>query len=496
MTRSLLDFVMQRTWLLEQSTLQNLVSVVQRHDSGQKLSAEDVHAIVEAREQERSRPLPAGFQVENGVAVVPISGVIAKFSSQVNGSSQPRGTSIEAIRNGMRQALADDTVETIVLDVDSPGGSADGVPEMADEIYEARSEKRIVAVTDGMIGSAAYFLASQAHEIVATKGAEIGSIGTYAVLVESRRAAEQQGLDVHVLRTGKFKGVGVPGTAITDEQKANIQGRVESINDFFIEAVARGRGISGERARELADGSVHLAADAVEMGLADSIGLPMEVITSAQRAVVERRGFRSGAPEENPNPEAATTPKEETMTEPVTETLTAETVAAEHPTIAEQFRQEGREEGVQGERARIAAIRSAAGPGQEALVDTLIEQGANELEAFKQINAGLKSMQADALASVRNASTSVNTPPTDEGGDNVETHSFEGDDDEGEADPSQAALAGCPVPQQDDAQRESIRAETWAAWQAEAEPQKAFQCREFKSYFLSECNRRKNEGRF
>lgn len=495
MTRSLLDFVMQRTWLLEEGTLQNLVSVVQRHDSGQKLSADEVHAIVEAREQAKKRPVPAGFQIQGGVGVIPITGVIAKFSSQVNGASSPRGTSIEAIRNGLHQALEDESVETIVLDVDSPGGSADGVPEMADEIYEARQKKRIVAITDGMVGSAAYFLASQAHEIVATKGAEIGSIGTYAVLVESRRAAEQEGFDVHVLRTGKFKGVGVPGAAITDEQKANIQGRVDAINEFFVEAVARGRGVSMERARELADGAVHITASAIEKGLADRIGLPTEVIAQAQKAASERRGYRLDAGPTKPNPEAATTPKEDTMADPVTETLTADKVAAEHPAIAEHFRAEGRKEGVQQgqeqERERISYIRSNAAKGQDAIVDELITSGADKLQSLEKINANLRATQAAALERSQSSSTSVADLEDDDDSDDVEVHE---DEPSGAKSKGAASIDECPLSKRKNEEQEKLRVKSWETWQKTPEAER--EARNFETFYFSELNRMKREGRY
>jgi signal peptide peptidase SppA len=166
-------------------------------------------------------------------------------------------------------AQTDDDVDELVLEVDSPGGAVLGTEALGKAI--AASRKPVVAHVLHMMASAALFAGSQASKIIARPGALIGSIGTYAVLVDSSRQAEQAGVRVHVMRAGEHKGAGTPGAPISERQLAEVQARVDRASAVFIAAVAAGRDMPEARVRELATGATWEADEALQLGLIDGI---------------------------------------------------------------------------------------------------------------------------------------------------------------------------------------------------------------------------------
>lgn len=135
--------------------------------------------------------------------------------------------------------------------------------------------------------SAAYWGASAASEITANAAAIVGSIGTYAVVTDLSAAAENDGVKVHVVRAGEYKGAGVPGTEVTDEQLAEVQRLINSRNDFFLRAVSSGRSLPIAQVRELADGRVHPAKDALNLRLIDRIASFDDAFTAARKVAQE-----------------------------------------------------------------------------------------------------------------------------------------------------------------------------------------------------------------
>jgi len=90
-------------------------------------------------------------------------------------------------------------------------------------------------------------------------------------MVDSSERAKRKGVYVHVVRAGEFKGTGVEGTPIDAKQRAELQRTVDTVNDHFVTAVAAGRKIHPRKARDLADGRVHVGMEAVRMGLIDGV---------------------------------------------------------------------------------------------------------------------------------------------------------------------------------------------------------------------------------
>jgi len=201
--------------------------------------------------------------------------------------------STQRITANFRAAMADPAVSAIVLDVDSPGGSVFGVDELAGEIYKARGVKPIVAVADYLAASAGYYLASAADELMVAPTGEVGSIGVFAMHADFSRALDQDGVTVNLISAGKFKTEGSPYAPLGEEARAAMQGRVNDYYGLFTKAVARQRGVTVADVRDgFGQGRVVGAAEAVGLGMADSIGTLEDAI--ARAAKLARSGGQRG----------------------------------------------------------------------------------------------------------------------------------------------------------------------------------------------------------
>lgn len=195
---------------------------------------------------EPQKPLPASplLTVDNGVGIVSIMGVLMKrpdfFARLLLGA-----TDMEDIEAALIAARDHQDVQAVFLDVDSPGGTVNGTPELAALVAEVSKAKYTYAFTDGQMCSAAYWIASQADAIFATPSARVGSIGVLLPMLDESEAFKQAGLKVELFAAGKFKSIGVEGTSLTDEQRAWIQAQVdETYGDFKAAVLARGRRIT------------------------------------------------------------------------------------------------------------------------------------------------------------------------------------------------------------------------------------------------------------
>lgn len=216
------------------------------------------------------RPTP---KAPGAVAVLPIRGVL---------SARPSGwgeTSYQDITRQFRALLAEPTVKAIVLDVDSPGGSVFGLQELADEIYTARGLKHVTAVANSLMASAAYYLGTQASELVAAPGAMVGSIGTIMVHSEWSKFREMIGLTSTVIASGKYKHEAAGVNPITDEERAHLQEITDAFYGQFVDAVARGRDVKAADVRNgYGEGRVVLADQAKAQGMIDRVATLDQVL--------------------------------------------------------------------------------------------------------------------------------------------------------------------------------------------------------------------------
>lgn len=236
----------------------------------------------------------------NDVAVIEIRGAMMKQASSLG-----RGTSTVLARRQIRDAVADPNINKIMLLCESPGGTVAGTNELASDVAAAAKSKPTWAYVEDLCCSACYWVASQATKIIANPTAMVGAIGTYGVVTDESGRAEKAGIKVHVVKAGEFKGMGVPGTTITDAQLAELQRTINAMNEFFVNAVATGRKLTKARAQSLADGRIHLAAAALEHKLIDAVGSLDETFAKFSALTSRPAGaasVASGAPRMTPPP--------------------------------------------------------------------------------------------------------------------------------------------------------------------------------------------------
>ena len=181
-------------------------------------------------------------------------------------------TDYTAVRQSVKRALADPTVKTIDLFVDSPGGSVLGLPETADAIHAANRVKPVRAFVTGIAASAAYWLASQASTISLTPSGEVGSVGVLDLHADISKALDNAGVKLTAVTAGEHKVERAPFTPLSDAAKENMQAGVNAWYGDFLSAVRRGRGARVSATGNYGGGRMLSAKDALAAGMVDFLG--------------------------------------------------------------------------------------------------------------------------------------------------------------------------------------------------------------------------------
>jgi signal peptide peptidase SppA len=269
--------IVNAPWALEPRKHEQLVAIYTAYVRGDKINIPEIEAQL-------GKPLknePQGYDIVNGVAVVPVQGMIAKrmnLFSQISG-----GASTQLISRDIMQAQADPRVHAILLDIDSPGGAVDGTQALADQIYAARENgKPIVAWADGMMTSGAYWIGSAASKVYISGDTTItGSIGVATKHVDVSKANEKYG-EVHTdIYAGKYKRIASENKPLSPEGQAALQEMVDAIYTVFVDSVARYRGTDAATViKNMADGRLFVGKAAIQAGLVDGVATFDAVIAS------------------------------------------------------------------------------------------------------------------------------------------------------------------------------------------------------------------------
>ncbi len=204
-----------------------------------------------------------------GIAIIPITGTLVRRT--VGLEAQSGLTSYAEIAEQVQQAVADPSVCAILLDLDSPGGEAGGVFDLADQIYAARQAKPVWAVANEDAFSAAYALAASAERLYVTRTGGVGSIGVIAMHLDQSQADTDEGLKYSPIFAGAHKNDYSPHEPLADPARASLQAEVDRVYGLFVEGVARGRNMSAEAVRAT-EAALFFGENGVAAGLADKIG--------------------------------------------------------------------------------------------------------------------------------------------------------------------------------------------------------------------------------
>ena len=222
-----------REWLILPESLQSMIAAAE--------SAARVPGNLQG--SPRESPL---ISVSSGVATVDICGPIMRnpdaFDRIMNGA-----TDSEEIHAALQQAGERPDVHSVFLNIDSPGGTVIGTPELAAAVSALNEKKPVCAFSSGLMASAAYWIASQASAIYATPSARVGSIGVIQTVMDQSARLAAAGIKVEVFTAGKFKAMGHPATSLTDSQREHIQANLSEIAaDFHAAVLAKGRKVPAE----------------------------------------------------------------------------------------------------------------------------------------------------------------------------------------------------------------------------------------------------------
>lgn len=366
---SLLD-VMTSPWAIVPTKLVEIQEIYLRHVRGERLDPEQLAATIgragpPRRLEQRPDHQGPGYDLVNGVAVLPIEGVLGKKMNLLHAISG--GASTELIGQALRQALDDPGVRAILLKIDSPGGAVDGTAELARTIYRLRGQKPIVGYTDGCMASAAYWIGSAADRLVISGDTvEVGSIGVIASHVDLSKWEEMRGIKTTEIVAGKYKRIASAYAPLTTEGRASLQDQVDYVYSAFVEAVATHRGVPAARVvADMADGRVFIGRQGITAGLVDEERDVHDLLRDMGAGTYRKEGRMGGS-----SGTQTTVSAEQEVDARVRE--------AREPARREGFEAghaEGLALGAQQERARIQAVEAQALPGHESLIQTLKYDG-------------------------------------------------------------------------------------------------------------------------
>lgn len=256
--------------LIARPKLEVILGVVARKLAGDTLASPPPDALLHSDNVQIT---------DTGIAQIPILGTLVRRASYLGAASGL--TSYHDIEAMAESAFADPQVKAVLLEIDSSGGEAGGVFDLAQRLrtLAQTSGKPLWAIADEAALSAAYALACAADRLWLTRTAEVGSIGVVAVHVDESAADAKAGMAYTFLHAGSHKVDGHPHAPLSEAVATDIQTDIEGLHVQFIELVAGFRHLSPDAIRAT-EARVYRGKAALAAGLADQIGTPREVLAA------------------------------------------------------------------------------------------------------------------------------------------------------------------------------------------------------------------------
>ena len=217
--------------------------------------------------------------LSGNVALIPIDGVIV--GSKDTGLPFESLTSSPEIIKLIEKADQNANIKAIILEINSPGGSAVASEEIANAIK--KTNKTTVAWIREEGASGAYWIASATNHIVADRVSITGSIGVIASYLEFPGLLENYNVTYRRLVAGKYKDIGSPFKEMTTEEKIIFQQNLDEIRDYFVSEVAKNRKMSKKEVDKAANGLFYLGTQAKDLGLVDELGSKDEAIVYIEK---------------------------------------------------------------------------------------------------------------------------------------------------------------------------------------------------------------------
>ncbi|MCD0156276.1 S49 family peptidase [Deinococcus sp. 6GRE01] len=377
-------------WAIKGDQLRDIVTGFNAYLQGRIADADALQELRAARDTRAAATQDAQDQAPT-VALISLHGTIFPRGSLMVDYCGAVDAHTFAAR--VQAAAADPSVRSIILDIDSGGGAVAGTDVAARAVADASTVKTVTAVANTMACSAAYWIASQATEVIVTPAGEVGSIGVIGTHTDQTAALEGEGLKVTYVRSTERKALGQSGEAMEGPVLEQWQKEMTAIHELFVQAIATGRDIPLARASSWATGDVWFGEAAVTAGLADRVALLSDIVAEHQQATLPppaapalRQGRHADAP---PTPQED--PVKLTIQDRTGKTHTLDTTADAAPThaqtLASTLESGAYEAGIQSQREltatalgvdvndltaeRLAQIRAQAADGNQYRADLL-----------------------------------------------------------------------------------------------------------------------------
>ncbi|KMK08511.1 capsid assembly protein [Pluralibacter gergoviae] len=397
--------------------------------SGTTLDAEQMAEPLMLFGNDEAGPRPVrGYQVEKGIAVLPVAGTLVSKTRSLQPYSGMTGYNGVIAR--LQQAISDPEVDGILLDMDTPGGMVAGAFDCADIIARARDKKPIWALANDMNCSAGQLIASAASRRLVTQTARTGSIGVMMAHSNYGQVLKSQGVEVTLIYSGEHKVDGNPYEKLPKDVREAFQARIDATRQMFAEKVAGYTGMSVQAVLDT-EAAVFSGQESVDSGLADELVNNTDAIDVMREALDMKNTIHYGGSMNKPNaasaainqPVVATSDSSPANNE-IVATQPAAPLTQQAPDVAEQINA-----AVAAENGRIMGILNCEeAQGREAQARALAETPGMTVETAQRILAAApQSAQArsetalDRQMESAPAALSANTPSSDEADDLLNT---------------------------------------------------------------------------
>lgn len=422
-----LEAIAAEPWLITEAGLRQIALIAERGN----IPDIDALARYEAKRLEGTNRV----RMRDGTAIVPVLGPIFRYANLFTEMSG--ATSTQVLATDFQAAVDDPNVQEIVLNIDSPGGAANGIHELARAVYESRGAKPIAAYSGGTIASAAYWIGSAADSITIDRTTMAGSIGAVMSIIDSRVRDEKSGVRQVDIVSSQSPHKRMDHTQ--DEGRAKLQQIVDDLAAVFVDSVALHRDASIDTVlADFGQGGLLTGQKAVDAGLVDRLGSLESVITQLQSArEPQRRSYffmsqkpASQAPNKGPvivrnqgeyltalqaGTDPATIQFEAVDTDAIKTAAHAEGMEAQKK-LNETAISAARQDAITSERNRIVGLRQIAMKGFEKEIDAAITAGDSVADtAVKLATMGasrgttIASQAADAPQALRHGGAGAST---------------------------------------------------------------------------------------
>ncbi len=199
----------------------------------------------------------ANFDFGEKVGIIEIKGVISDSKD---------------IIAHLKQFREDDSIKSIVLRIDSPGGGVGPSQEIFREVRKTIGQKKVITSMGTIAASGGYYVAAGTDGIVANPGTITGSIGVIMGFTNFEELIKKIGLVPIVIKSGKYKDTGSPVRQMTEDEEKILQNFVQRIHMQFVKAIAEGRKMDAGKVKSIADGRIFSGEEAKDLGLVDRLG--------------------------------------------------------------------------------------------------------------------------------------------------------------------------------------------------------------------------------